>query len=65
MILVDCRLVIVGISRDILGDFKEFISAAVYVSPGGRGQSDKIGVEIVEDGFVLFENAAMTFINDD
>ena len=65
IVLVNRRLIIIGISRNIGGDFKEFISTAVHIRPGSRGQSNQISVKIVEDGFVLFENAAMAFIDDD
>ena len=65
MVGVDRRVVIVGVGGDAVLHLEKVVGVAVYVGLRGGGQTHQNRVEIVEDGTVFLENAAVAFVHDD
>ena len=65
MVLINCRFIVVGVSRDTMLHFKEIVGVAVNIGLWGCCQSNQHRIKIFKDGTVLFKDAAMTLVNND
>ena len=65
MVGVDRRVVIVGVGGDAVLHLEKVVGVAVHVGFRGGGQTHQNRVEIVEDGAVFLENAAVALVHDD
>ena len=65
MILVNRRLIIVGIRGDAVLHFKKVVGIAVNVRFRRGRQPHHQGVEILKDRPVLFENAPVALVDND
>ena len=65
MVGVDRRIVIVGVGGDAMLHLEKVVGVAVYIGFRGGGQTHQNRVEIIKNGAVFLENAAVALVHDD
>ena len=65
MVGVDRRVVIVGVGGDAVLHLEKVVGVAVHVGFRGGGQAHQNGIEIIKNGAVFLENAAVALVHDD
>ena len=64
MVLIDCRLIVVCIGGDAMLHLEKIIGVAVDIRFRCCGQTDHDRIKVFKDSTVLFENAAVAFVDD-
>ena len=64
MILIYCRLVVVCIGGNAMLHLEEIIGVAIDIRFRGSCQTDHDRIKVFKDSTVLFENAAVAFVDD-
>ena len=65
MVGVDRRVIIVGVGGDAVLHLEKVVGVAVYIGFRGGGQTHQNGIEIIKNGAVFLENAAVALVHDD
>ena len=65
MVGVDRRIVIVGVGGDAVFHLEKVVGVAVYIGFRGGGQTHQNRIEIIKNGAVFLENAAVALVHDD
>ena len=65
MVGVDRRIVIVGVGGDAVLHLEKVVGVAVYIGFRGGGQTHQNRIEIIKNGAVFLENAAVALVHDD
>ena len=65
MVGVDRRVVIVGVGGDAMFHLEKVVGVAVYIGFRGGGQAHQNRIEIIKNGAVFLENAAVALVHDD
>ena len=65
MVGVDGGVIIVGVGGDAVLHLEKVVGVAVHIGFRGGGQTHQNRIEIVEDGAVFLENAAVALVHDD
>ena len=65
MVGVDRRVVIVGVGGDAVLHLEKVVGVAVHVGFRGGGQTHQNRIEIIKNGAVFLENAAVALVHDD
>ena len=65
MVGVDRRVVIVSVGGDAVLHLEKVVGVAVYIGFRGGGQTHQNGIEIIKNGAVFLENAAVALVHDD
>ena len=65
MVGVDRRVVIVGVGRDAVLHLKKVVGITVHIGFRGGGQAHQNSIEIIKNGAVFLENAAVALVHDD
>ena len=65
MVCINGSVIIVGVGRDAVLHLKKVVGITVHIGFRGGGQTHQNGIEIVKDGPVFLENAAVALVHDD
>ena len=65
MVGVDRRVVIVGVGGDAVFHLEKVVGVAVHIGFRGGGQAHQNRIEIIKNGAVFLENAAVALVHDD
>ena len=64
MILLYCCFVVIGVGWNIMLHFKKVIGIPIHIRFRRSGEAHQERVEILKNGPVFFENAAVALVND-
>ena len=65
VILMHGGVVVVGIGGNAVFELEEFIGVSGHFGFRRSGQAEENGVEVFKDGAIFFEDAPVTFVDDD
>ncbi len=64
MILLNSRLIVVDVRRHSAFHLKKVVSVPIDLVFRGCRQAHHLGIEVLEDRFILFEDGSMGLVND-
>ena len=65
MVCINGSVIIVGVGRDAVLHLEKVVGVAVYIGFRGGGQTHQNRIEIIKNGAVFLENAAVALVHDD